>query len=120
MNNACLHPQAWEQVPFRKVFVSNCFRLKADANTVLRIKIHVINDIAFNARKGAFVGFLKRTQNQRNYAFIIFMLFRADFDLSVHKFSYSFKKNALAVAQNSCRKSLACNHYILHDKVKAT
>ena len=85
MNNACLHPQAWEQVPFRKVFVSNCFRLKADANTVLRIKIHVINDIAFNARKGAFVGFLKRTQNQRNYAFIIFMLFRADFDLSVHR-----------------------------------
>ena len=48
MKQACLHPQAWEQVPFRQVFVLNCFRLKADAGIVL-LPSHIFLFLLANA-----------------------------------------------------------------------
>ena len=48
MEQACLHPQAGGQVPFRQVFVLNCFRLKADANIVL-LPSHIFLFLLANA-----------------------------------------------------------------------
>ncbi|WP_287047904.1 hypothetical protein [Treponema sp.] len=48
MKQDCLHPQAGGQVPFRQVFVLNCFRLKADANIVL-LPSHIFLFLLANA-----------------------------------------------------------------------
>ena len=48
MKQACIHPQAWEQVLFRQVFVLNCFCLKADAGIVL-LPSHIFLFLLANA-----------------------------------------------------------------------